>query len=78
MVRLRLVSPREAADRLKGRARREPDAVAAHLRANPAEWQALVDAVPTDAADIIEELGEDRAPDLLDLIPPEDAGPLLE
>lgn len=78
MVRLRLVSPREAAARLKGRARREPDAVAAHLRANPAEWQALVDADPHDAADIVEELGEDRAPELIGLIDPADAGPLLE
>jgi magnesium transporter len=78
VVRLRLVSPREAAARLKGRARREPDAVAAHLRANPAEWQALVDADPHDAADIVEELGEDRAPELIGLIDPADAGPLLE
>ena len=78
MVRLRLVSPREAAARLKGRARREPDAVAAHLRAHPAEWQALVDADPHDAADIVEELGEERAPELIGLIDPENAGPLLE
>lgn len=78
MVRLRLVSPREAAARLKGRAQKEPDAVAAHLRANPKEWQALVDADPHDAADIIEELGEERAPELLDLISPAEAAPLLE
>lgn len=78
MVRLRLVSPREAAARLKGRARREPDAVAAHLRANPAEWQALVDANPHDAADIVEELGDERAPELIGLIDPSEAAPLLE
>ena len=78
MVRLRPTNPREAATRLRTRAAKEPDAVAAHLRANPIEWRTLATADPHDAADILEELGEDRAPELLDLLGPDQAGELLE
>lgn len=78
MVRFRLVSPREVAARLNVRARREPEAVTAHLVAHPTQWRALVGANPHDAADILEELGEEHAPELLALVDPEEAGPLLE
>jgi magnesium transporter len=46
-------------------ARRSPDVAEAYLDANQAEWEALVEDHPQDAADILEALDEEGAADLL-------------
>jgi magnesium transporter len=46
-------------------ARRSPDVAEAYLDANQAEWEALVEDHPHDAADILEALDEEGAADLL-------------
>ena len=71
-MRIRLLRPREFAQRLRSAARVQPEAVQEYLDSHTAEWEALAAADPHDAADILEELGAGAAADLLaelDLIP---------
>lgn len=78
-MRLRLRSPRQLAKTLLAAARRDQSEVAEYLEAKPEEWEALAEAIPGDAADILEQLDEQRAAELLaDLEPPEAAEVLEE
>jgi len=78
-VRLRLRSPRQLAKTLLAAARRDQAEVAGYLEANPEQWGALAKATAADAADILEQLDEEKASELLaDLEPPEAAEVLEE
>lgn len=59
-------------------ARRDHDQVADYLDANREEWEALVQAAPSDAADIIEQLDEQDAVELLSDLDPAEAAEILE
>ena len=59
-------------------ARRDHDQVADYLDANREEWGALVQAAPSDAADIIEQLDEEDAVELLSELDPAEAAEILE
>ncbi len=78
MVRFRLRTPRDLATRLRERARLEPREVEEYLDQNPAQWEALAAADPHDAADILEELGEDAAFDLIADLEPAEAAEVLD
>lgn len=78
MVRLRLRTPRDLATRLRDRARLEPRRVEQYLDDHPDEWEALAAADPHDAADILEELGEVAATDLIGDLDPAEAAEVLD
>lgn len=59
-------------------ARRDRDEVEEYLDARPEEWGALVESAPSDAADVLEELSEEAAIDLLADLEAEGAAELLE
>lgn len=59
-------------------ARRDHAQVADYLDANREEWEALVQAAPSDAADIIEQLDEEDAVELLSELDPAEAAEILE
>nr|MBO2499388.1 magnesium transporter [Acidimicrobiia bacterium] len=77
-MKLRLRSPRQLARNLLRAARRDRDEVEEYLDARPAEWEALVATVPGDAADVLEELSEEAAIELLSDLEPDDAAGVLE
>ena len=77
-MKLRLQSPRELAVRLRLLARRSPEEVEEYLDSHHEEWEALVEADPHDAADILEELGEEAATDHIADLDPDDAADVLE
>lgn len=77
-MQIRLRRPRELAQRLRLRARREPRAVEEYLDRYTEHWSALAEADPFDAADILEELGSEAAVDLLQELDPEAAGNVLD
>ena len=77
-MKLRLQSPRELATRLRLLARRSPEEVEEYLDTHHEEWEALAEADPHDAADILEELGEEAATDLIADLDPDDAADVLE
>lgn len=77
-MRFRLLRPREFAQRLRQAARREPRVVEEYLDTHTAEWEALAEADPHDAADILEELGPEAAADLLEELEPGPAGDVLD
>jgi magnesium transporter len=77
-VRLRLRSPRQLAKTLLAAARRDQTEVAEYLEAKPEEWGALADATPGDAADILEQLAEEKAAELLADLGPLEAAEVLE
>ncbi|MDH5371395.1 MAG: magnesium transporter [Acidimicrobiia bacterium] len=77
-MKLRLQSPRELATRLRLLARRSPEEVEQYLDSHHEEWEALAEADPHDAADILEELGEEAATDLIANLDPDDAADVLE
>ncbi len=77
-MKLRLHSPRELATRLRLTARRNPEEVEEYLDTHHEEWEALAEADPHDAADILEELGEQAATDLIADLDPDDAADVLE
>lgn len=77
-MRIRLRSPRQLARHLLAIARRDQEQVADYLDANREEWEALALASPSDAADIIEQLEEDDAVELLSGLPPRRAADVLE
>ncbi len=78
MVKFRLLTPRELATRLRDRARSEPRRVEEYLDQHPEEWEALASADPHDAADILEELGEDAAVELIRELNPAEAAEVLD
>jgi magnesium transporter len=59
-------------------ARRDHEQVADYLDANREAWEALALATPSDAADIVEQLDEAYAAQLLSGLPPADAAEILE
>ncbi len=77
-MRLRLRSPRQLAKTLLAAARRDQSEVAEYLEAKPEEWGALADATPGDAADILEQLAEEKAAELLADLGPLEAAEVLE
>jgi magnesium transporter len=77
-VRIRLLKPRELAARLLDLARRRPAEVEEYLDSHGEEWEALAGANPHDVADILEELGEEAATELLTDLPPAEAAEVLE
>ncbi len=78
MVKFRLRTPREIATSLRAHARREPREVEGYLDTHLDEWTALAEADPADAADILEELGEEAASDLLLELTSEGAAEVLD
>lgn len=77
-MKLRLRRPRQLAQDLLRAARRDREEVEDYLDARPEEWEALVESAPGDAADVLEELSEEAALELLTDLDPEDAADLLE
>ena len=77
-MRLRLRSPRQLAITLLAAARREPAEVADYLESNLEKWEALAEAAPGDAADVLEQLEEDDAALLLSELEPGGAAEILE
>lgn len=77
-MKLRPRRPREVAQLLRRRARLAPREVEEYLDTHTEEWSAIVEATPHDAADILEELGEEAATDLLADLDPDDAAEVLE
>lgn len=77
-MRLRLRSPRQLASTLLDLARREPEEVADYLEANREEWEALAEATPGDAADVLEQLDEEDAAGLIAGLDPPEAAEVLE
>ena len=77
-MKLRPRRPREVAQLLRRRARLSPRAVEEYLDTHADEWTAIAEADPHDAADILEELGEDAATDLLADLHPDHAAEVLE
>jgi len=77
-VKIRLLRPREFAQRLRSAARVQPEAVEEYLDSHISEWEALAEADPHDAADILEELGADAASDLLAELDPLPAAGILD
>jgi magnesium transporter len=77
-MKLRPRRPREFAQMLRRRARLAPREVEEYLDTHAEEWTAIAEADPHDAADILEELGEDAATDLLADLDPDDAAEVLE
>ena len=77
-VKLRLRRPRSMARNLLRAARRDRVGVEEYLEAHPEEWEALVESAPSDAADVLEELSEEAAVDLLSDLAAEDAAEILE
>jgi magnesium transporter len=59
-------------------ARREPEEVADYLEANREEWEALAEAAPGDAADVLELLDEEDVAGLLSGLEPTEAAEVLE
>ncbi len=78
MERKKLPRPRELAARLASLARREPQEVEAYLDAHTEEWVELAQADPHDAADILEELGDEAAADLIRGLGAPEAADVLE
>lgn len=77
-MKLRLRSPRRLARNLLSAARRDREEVEEYLDSRPEEWEALVESAPGDAADVLEELSEEAAVDLLTDLDPDDAAEILE
>ena len=77
-MRLRLRSPRQLAKTLLSVARTEPEEVADYLEAKPGEWEALAEAAPGDAADVLEQLEEEDAALLIEELDADDAADVLE
>ena len=76
-MKLRLRSPRQLARQLLVQARREPEAVEEYLDTHGEEWEALAEAAPGAAADILEELDEDALTELIGGLEPAEAADIL-
>ena len=77
-MRRRLLRPRELARQLRLRARREPDEVEEYLEEHGADWVAIAEATPGDAADILEAISEQAAGELVTELSVDDAAEVLE
>ncbi len=77
-MKLRLRRPRDLARTLRSLARRDPEQVEGYLEGHVEEWTALAEAIPADAADILEAIDEDRAGLLVAGLGPEQAALVLE
>ena len=77
-MRRRLLRPRELARQLRLRARREPDEVEEYLEEHGADWAAIAEATPGDAADILEAISEAAAGELVTELSVDDAAEVLE
>lgn len=77
-MKLRLNRPRQLARELLDAARRDREEVEEYLDGRPEEWEALAESAPSDAADVLEELSEEAAAELLSDLDPDDAADLLE
>lgn len=77
-MRLRLRSPRQLAKVLVAAARRDHVEVAEYLDSRREEWEALAEAVPGDAADVLEQLAEAEAAELLGELDSTEAADVLE
>jgi magnesium transporter len=77
-VRLRLRSPRQLARNLLAAARNDSDEVAEYLDSKPEQWEALAREIPGDAADVLEQLSESVAAELIAGIEPSVASEVLE
>ena len=64
-MKLRILQPRQLARDLLRAARRDREEVEDYLDSRPEEWEALVESAPGDAADVLEELSEEAAIELL-------------
>jgi magnesium transporter len=76
-VKLRLRSPLQLARQLLVQARREPEAVEEYLDTHGEEWEALAEAAPGAAADILEELDEEALTELIGGLEPAEAADIL-
>ncbi len=74
----RLLRPRELARQLRLRARRQPDEVEEYLEGHGADWAAIAEATPADAADILEAISESAAGELVTELTVDDAAEVLE
>lgn len=77
-MKLRLHRPRQLARNLLSAARRDRVEVEDYLESRPEEWEALVESAPSDAADVLEELSEEAAVELLSDLDPDSAAEILE
>ena len=77
-MKLRLRRPRDLAQLLRRRAREAPREVEEYLDTHSEAWTAIAEADPHYAADILEELGEDAATDLLVDLDRDQAAEVLE
>ncbi|MGH8951260.1 MAG: magnesium transporter [Acidimicrobiia bacterium] len=77
-MRLRLRRPRQLARDLLAAARRDHEEVADYLETHGEEWEALAEAAPGDAADVLEQLTEEDAAGLLSELEPEEVADILE
>lgn len=77
-MRFRVPSPRRVAESLRDFARRRPVEAAEYIEQNPAEWEALVEASPETAADVLEAIDEESAAELLIDLETHDAGEVLD
>ncbi|MDH3248024.1 MAG: magnesium transporter [Acidimicrobiia bacterium] len=77
-MRRRLLRPRELARQLRLRARREPGEVEEYLEGHGADWAAIAEATPGDAADILEAISEAAAGELVTELSVDDAAEVLE
>ena len=77
-MRLRLRRPRQLAKDLLAAARRDHEEVADYLETHGEEWEALAEAAPGDAADVLEQLTEEDAAGLLAELEPEEVADILE
>ncbi len=77
-MRRRLLRPRELARQLRLRARRQPEEVEEYLEEHGADWAAIAEATPGDAADILEAISETAAGELVTELDIDDAAEVLE
>ena len=77
-MRFRLRRPRQLARDLLAAARRDHEEVADYLETHGEEWEALAEAAPGDAADVLEQLSEESAAGLLAELEPQDVADILE
>ncbi len=77
-MRMRFRRPRDLALVLRDLARRRPREAVEYLDDHEAEWAALAESDPHDAADILEAITEEDAADLISDLEPGDAADVLE
>ncbi|MCJ7725538.1 MAG: magnesium transporter [Acidimicrobiia bacterium] len=77
-MKLRLLRPREFAIALRELARLHPRQAEEYLDAHQEEWEALAEADPQDAADILESIDEEAAADLISGLDADQAADVME